>query len=272
MCLTFLGKIIPNSPADQCGQLHINDRILAVNGVDLTHMLHTDVVNLIKDSGRTIALKIGPPIHLGNIYENIHLKKQTNSFSTEIDDRSNELTSTLSNGMRPSSSTPMVTANGNHPIMTNNTMSHNTMTNGNHSIRNAFSHNPLNLLENRNQNRPPSRANGVLKPSLQPDDYFTVDLQRPYPNSSFGFSIRGGREFSIPLFILKLAENGPAARDGRMKSGDQIIEINGRSTYGMTHSEAIALIRDGGLYVRLLLRKTNAPPPSLDGNSTNIIK
>ncbi len=44
-----------------------------------------------------------------------------------------------------------------------------------------------------------------------------MDLQRPYPNSSFGFSIRGGREFSIPLFILKLAENGPAARDGRMK-------------------------------------------------------
>lgn len=80
MCLTFLGKIIPNSPADQCGQLHINDRILAVNGVDLTHMLHTDVVNLIKDSGRTIALKIGPPIHLGNIYENIHLKK-TNKLS-----------------------------------------------------------------------------------------------------------------------------------------------------------------------------------------------
>jgi len=33
----------------------------------------------------------------------------------------------------------------------------------------------------------------------------------------------------------------------------------------MTHNEAISLIRDGGLYVRLLLRKTNAPPPSLDG-------
>ena len=35
----------------------------------------------------------------------------------------------------------------------------------------------------------------------------------------------------------------------------------------MTHNEAISLIRDGGLYVRLLLRKTNAPPPSLDGKS-----
>jgi len=33
----------------------------------------------------------------------------------------------------------------------------------------------------------------------------------------------------------------------------------------MTHSQAISLIREGGLYVRLLLRKTNAPPPSLEG-------
>lgn len=56
----FLGKIIPNSPADLCGQLQVNDRILAVNDVDITHMPHTDVVNLIKDSGRTITLTLGP--------------------------------------------------------------------------------------------------------------------------------------------------------------------------------------------------------------------
>lgn len=36
----------------------------------------------------------------------------------------------------------------------------------------------------------------------------------------------------------------------------------------MTHAEAISLIRDGGLSVRLLLRKTNAPPPSLDGKNS----
>ena len=65
----LLGKIIPNSPADQCGQLHVNDRILAVNNVDLTHMPHTDVVNLIKESGRTITLKIGPPISPGKLFK-----------------------------------------------------------------------------------------------------------------------------------------------------------------------------------------------------------
>ena len=59
------GTIIPNSPADQCGQLYINDRIVAVNNIDLTHMLHTDVVNLIKESGRTITLKIAPSGYQG---------------------------------------------------------------------------------------------------------------------------------------------------------------------------------------------------------------
>jgi hypothetical protein len=34
-------------------------------------MLHTDVVNLIKDSGRTITLKIGPPLPYGmTIFDN----------------------------------------------------------------------------------------------------------------------------------------------------------------------------------------------------------
>ena len=80
----ILGKIIPNSPADQCGQLHINDRILAVNGVDLTQMVHTDVVNLIKDSGRTITLKIGPPIPYGKTI--IKRKVFSNLFSLKMTD------------------------------------------------------------------------------------------------------------------------------------------------------------------------------------------
>ncbi|CAF2041366.1 unnamed protein product [Rotaria magnacalcarata] len=223
---SVVGKIIRNSPADQCGQLHVNDHILAVNGVDLSYMLHTDVVNLIKESGRTITLAIGSPIH----YDDSVVEMRNSS-----------------NGIRSSlSSSPMIVPNENHQ-----------------ALRNAVSYNPLNMPE-KNQTRPPSKLNGILKSPSISEDYFLVNLQRTHANSSFGFSIRGGREFSLPLFILKLAENGLAENDGRMTAGDQIIEINGRSAYGMTHVEAISLIRDGGFSVRLLLRKTNAPPPSLD--------
>ncbi|CAF0780206.1 unnamed protein product [Didymodactylos carnosus] len=270
----WIGKIIPNSPADYSRQLFVNDRILAVNNVDITHMLHTDVVNLIKESGRSITLKIAP-YHDDRSFDVDGMRSTLpteNRLQKPYLSQSNS-SNGVSNGhhqqssIRPSSSSPMVIAPNSginqlqYQVQQQYQTSINNNNNNNH-LRNAFSHNPLNILE-RNPNRPVSRANGISK-STSSDDYFTIDLQRPHPSSSFGFSIRGGREFSIPLFILKLADDGPAARDGRMRPGDQIIEINNRSTYGMTHQDAISLIKDGGLYVRLLIRKTNAPPPSLD--------
>jgi len=66
MCSTrdFLvssGRIIEGSPADRCGQLHVGDRIVSVNGINILQMHHGDIVNLIKDSGNTVTLTVGAP-------------------------------------------------------------------------------------------------------------------------------------------------------------------------------------------------------------------
>lgn len=63
--------------------------------------------------------------------------------------------------------------------------------------------------------------------------------------------------------MLKLADQGAAALDGRLQVGDQILEINGYDAYQMTHSEAIDRIKSGGNYVTLLIRRTGMPPPSI---------
>ncbi len=86
---------------------------------------------------------------------------------------------------------------------------------------------------------------------------------RKHQTGGFGFSIRGGKEFNIPLFVLKLADQGPAALDGRLEVGDQILEINGFDAYNMTHSEAIERIKTSGQSVTLLIRRTGMPPPSI---------
>ncbi|XP_064559010.1 membrane-associated guanylate kinase, WW and PDZ domain-containing protein 2 isoform X13 [Zonotrichia leucophrys gambelii] len=90
-------------------------------------------------------------------------------------------------------------------------------------------------------------------------DYFTVDLEKGA--KGFGFSIRGGREYKMDLYVLRLAEDGPAVRNGRMRVGDQIIEINGESTRDMTHARAIELIKSGGRRVRLLLKRGTGQVP-----------
>ncbi|XP_077956544.1 membrane-associated guanylate kinase, WW and PDZ domain-containing protein 2a isoform X7 [Gasterosteus aculeatus] len=93
-------------------------------------------------------------------------------------------------------------------------------------------------------------------------DFFTVELEKSA--KGFGFSIRGGREYKMDLFVLRLAEDGPAIRNGRMRVGDQIIEINGQSTQNMTHGRAIELIKSGGRRVRLLLKRGTGLVPEYD--------
>lgn len=42
-----------------------------------------------------------------------------------------------------------------------------------------------------------------------------VDLMRD--SQGYGFSIRGGRELDLPIFVLRMAEGGAAQRDGRLR-------------------------------------------------------
>lgn len=42
----------------------------------------------------------------------------------------------------------------------------------------------------------------------------TVELERGL--RGFGFSMRGGTEYNMGLYILRLAEDGPAQLDGRI--------------------------------------------------------
>lgn len=55
-----IGRIIEGSPADRCGKLKVGDRILAVNGCSITNKSHSDIVNLIKEAGNTVTLRIIP--------------------------------------------------------------------------------------------------------------------------------------------------------------------------------------------------------------------
>ena len=46
-----------------------------------------------------------------------------------------------------------------------------------------------------------------------------VELGRDH--QGYGFSIRGGRELNLPIFVLRMAEGGAAERDGRLRVSDE---------------------------------------------------
>lgn len=62
--------------------------------------------------------------------------------------------------------------------------------------------------------------------------------------SGLGFNIRGGVDIphingDTGIFVTKIRENGAAFKDGRLKEGDKILEINGESLEKVTHNEAV---------------------------------
>ncbi|XP_074459236.1 membrane-associated guanylate kinase, WW and PDZ domain-containing protein 1 isoform X21 [Larus michahellis] len=120
----------------------------------------------------------------------------------------------------------------------------------------------------RNNAKPKQESQFDFKPpqaAQQDQDFYTVELERGA--KGFGFSLRGGREYNMDLYVLRLAEDGPAERCGKMRIGDEILEINGETTKNMKHARAIELIKNGGRRVRLFLKRGDGSVPEYDPSS-----
>ncbi|KAK7889613.1 hypothetical protein WMY93_025173 [Mugilogobius chulae] len=66
-------------------------------------------------------------------------------------------------------------------------------------------------------------------------------------SGSLGFSIVGGQEevnCNQSFFIRSIVEGTPAYNDGRIRCGDILLEVNGKSTWGMTHTALVRLLKE----------------------------
>ncbi|XP_052554047.1 membrane-associated guanylate kinase, WW and PDZ domain-containing protein 3 isoform X4 [Tympanuchus pallidicinctus] len=221
-----IGRVIDGSPADQCGKLKVGDRISAVNGQSIVELSHDSIVQLIKDAGHVVTLTVvaeeehrGPP-------------SGTNSAKQSPAPQHRPLGAAQSSA----ASTDRGATEGE----------------AGKEVSNSYR---LSWPEHKHLAQPEAGgASGVgsRHSQAQNSGCFPVELERG--PRGFGFSLRGGKEYNMGLFILRLAEDGPAVKDGRVHVGDQIVEINGEPTQGITHTRAIELIQAGGNKVLLLLR------------------
>uniref|UniRef100_A0A8C1IFE0 Membrane-associated guanylate kinase, WW and PDZ domain-containing protein 1 n=1 Tax=Cyprinus carpio TaxID=7962 RepID=A0A8C1IFE0_CYPCA len=275
-----IGRIIEGSPADHCGKLKVGDRILAVNNQSIVNMPHADIVKLIKDAGLSVTLRIIPQEETNSTPSAGSSEKQ--SPMAQPSPVCQPSTVNQTGAAPPPNST---TQPNSAPQLSSITYRSEVKARQDvkPDIRQPFTdyrqppvdyrHPPVAdyrqpptldyrhppLLDYRQLSTDPRTFPLPDYRMPQDFDFFTVELEKGM--KGFGFSIRGGREYKMDLFVLRLAEDGPAIRNGRMRVGDQIIEINGESTRDMTHARAIELIKSGGRRVRLLLKRGTGQVP-----------
>uniref|UniRef100_UPI00398EB3DB multiple PDZ domain protein isoform X3 n=1 Tax=Pristiophorus japonicus TaxID=55135 RepID=UPI00398EB3DB len=87
-------------------------------------------------------------------------------------------------------------------------------------------------------------ASSILHDDLGPPQYKAITLDRGA--DGLGFSIVGGYgspHGDLPIYVKTVFAKGAAAEDGRLKRGDQIIAVNGQSLEGVTHEEAVGILK-----------------------------
>uniref|UniRef100_A0A673HXZ8 Tyrosine-protein phosphatase non-receptor type 20 n=1 Tax=Sinocyclocheilus rhinocerous TaxID=307959 RepID=A0A673HXZ8_9TELE len=100
--------------------------------------------------------------------------------------------------------------------------------------------------------------------SLQPGDLFDVELSKI--DSSLGISVTGGSNTTVRhggIYIKGVIPKGAAELDGRIKKGDRVVAVNGKSLEGASHKQAVEMLRDTGQMVHLLMEKGQPPKDSI---------
>ncbi|XP_077519616.1 protein scribble homolog isoform X33 [Amblyomma americanum] len=96
---------------------------------------------------------------------------------------------------------------------------------------------------------------------VMPHGTHELVIQRE-PGEKLGMNIKGGVQghsgnpadpSDESIFISKINTNGAALRDGRLKPGMRIVEVNGLSLLGATHQEAVNILRTAGDTIRLVV-------------------
>jgi C-terminal processing protease CtpA/Prc len=208
-------RLVPGSPAETCGLLHVGDELLAVNGQDVSQMDHSDIVSLIKSSGMSIHLTVQQPDpgemdypdgqQMGNGWD-LHQGQEGSGYPQQ---------------QQPYPDYPLPTGP------------------------------PSSEPQHQEEDVGPQITADI--DSDEDEEIHHIDIHRD--GHGFGFSIRGGAEYNAPLCVLRMAEGGAAERDSRLRVGDELLEVNGNSTEGMLHSDAITIIKHGGDVVKLIVRR-----------------
>nr|KAF6444734.1 PATJ crumbs cell polarity complex component [Molossus molossus] len=85
-------------------------------------------------------------------------------------------------------------------------------------------------------------------------EHHSEDTETPPPkiitlekgSEGLGFSIVGGYgspHGDLPIYVKTIFAKGAAADDGQLKRGDQILAVNGETLEGVTHEQAVAILK-----------------------------
>jgi len=116
-----------------------------------------------------------------------------------------------------------------------------------------------------------NQSHDPVLPQLEETEDLSIKTEKVYTTllrnqTGLGFSIAGGKgavpymEGSHGLYISKISDDGAASKDGKLRVGDKIVQINGVDVTNEDHKQAIAMLTGNERFVRLVVERKSLVP------------
>ncbi|XP_064562887.1 protein scribble homolog isoform X2 [Zonotrichia leucophrys gambelii] len=286
----FISRIADGGAAHRDGILRVGDRVISINGVDMTEARHDQAVALLTAASPTIVLLVErearaeeQPGEGGSPRARMHSPPPGpgDSLSLPEDAARNHLLSKGLEDQYPIEEIHLVKAGGPLGLSIVGGSDHSSHPFGIHEpgvfiskviprglaarsglrvgdrilevngtdLRHATHQEAVNALLCNSQ-----ELSMLVRRDPPPPGMQEICIEKA-PGEKLGISIRGGAKGHAGnpfdptdegIFISKVSSSGAAARDGRLQVGMRILEVNHQSLLGMTHTEAVQVLRAVG--------------------------
>eukprot|EP00102_Acyrthosiphon_pisum_P012560 XP_008181774.2 PREDICTED: multiple PDZ domain protein isoform X5 [Acyrthosiphon pisum] len=117
---------------------------------------------------------------------------------------------------------------------------------------------------------PPDPATAPIKPGFES----TIEINKD--KVGLGLSIVGGSDTLLDVVMIhEVYPDGAAAKDGRLRPGDQLVEVNGEDFRSITHIKALGVLRQTPAKVTMVVLRDESCVPDENGrvsaDTTNIM-
>ncbi|XP_007488758.1 protein scribble homolog isoform X24 [Monodelphis domestica] len=281
----FISRIAEGGAAHRAGTLQVGDRVISINGVDMTEARHDQAVALLTAASPTITLLLereadGPLTPAAPLSSPLPPSPVTPMAVGEPGPPPSLMATTLE-GPYPVEEVSLVKAGGplglsivggsdhsSHPfgiqepgvfiskVLPRGLAARSGLRVGDRilavngqDVRGATHQEAVNALLS-----PTPELCLLIRRDPPPPGMKEICIEKA-PGEKLGISIRGGAKGHAGnpfdptdegVFISKVSPAGAAGRDGRLRVGMRLLEVNQQSLLGLTHTEAVQLLRGVG--------------------------
>ncbi|KAJ1526892.1 hypothetical protein ONE63_008444 [Megalurothrips usitatus] len=258
-CPIYIKNILPKGAAVEDGRLRPGDRLLEVNGVEMTGKTQAEAVTVLRNA------PAGSVVHI-------------------VVSRQDDAGAAGTAGSSPQSNYTESSPESSEELSTSPSQPVNSSNDSQDSNKSSNSEKAVHVTNGFHKSNEKSSEDSLIYP-WKHKEILQFDIPvHDTEKAGLGVSVKGKTSanhqvpsYDLGIFVKSVLHGGAASRDGRLRTNDQLLNVNGVSLLNQSNADAMETLRRAmlhtegpipGVITLTIARRTGSPSPSGPSSGT----